>query len=87
MARALIVTDMLNRYEHEDAEPLPESVRNLVPRLRALIAEAREREMLVAYVNDNRADWTAGREELAETAIGGAAPAYSSRCCRRPTVP
>jgi nicotinamidase-related amidase len=74
MTVALIVTDMLNRYEHEDAEPLLESVAAVVPRLRELIAEARERELLVTYVNDNHGDWTAGRDELAEAAMGGAAP-------------
>ena len=71
---AVIVTDMLNRYEHEDAEPLLESVRDVVPRLSGLIAEARERELLVAYVNDNHGDWTAGRGELAAAAMDGAAP-------------
>jgi nicotinamidase-related amidase len=65
---------MLNRYEHEDAEPLLESVQAVVPRLVALIAEAREREMLVAYVNDNHGDWTAGRDELARAAMDGVAP-------------
>jgi nicotinamidase-related amidase len=76
MTVALIVTDMLNRYEHEDAEPLLESAKAVVPRLRGLIGAAREREedILVAYVNDNHGDWTAGRDELAEAAMGGAAP-------------
>ena len=74
MTCAVVVTDMLNRYEHKDAERLLESVREVVPRLRDLIAAARERELLVAYVNDNHGDWTAGREELAEAAMGGAAP-------------
>jgi nicotinamidase-related amidase len=45
---ALIVTDMLNRYEHDDAERLLESVVDVVPRLSRLIAGAREHEMLVA---------------------------------------
>jgi nicotinamidase-related amidase len=74
MATALIVTDMLNRYEHEDAELLLESVAEVVPRLKGLIAEAREREVLVAYVNDNHGDWTVGRDELARAAMDGVAP-------------
>jgi nicotinamidase-related amidase len=71
---ALIVTDMLNRYDHEDAEPLIESVREMLPNLCALIASARERGMLVVYVNDNYSDWTAGRRELVRAALEGAQP-------------
>jgi nicotinamidase-related amidase len=87
MSVALIVTDMLNRYEHEDAEPLLESVKEMTPRLRDLIAHARERELLVAYVNDNHGDWTAGREELAEAAMGGAAPALVEPLLPPPDLP
>lgn len=87
MACAVIVTDMLNRYEHEDAEPLLTSVRSVVPRIRDLIAEGREREMLVVYVNDNHGDWTAGREELAEAAMGGAAPELVKPLLPPPDLP
>ncbi len=74
MATALIVVDMLNTYEHEDAEPLVESVRGMVDDLRDLIAEARERDVLVAYVNDNHGDWGAGANKLADAGAGRAAP-------------
>jgi nicotinamidase-related amidase len=74
MKPALIITDMLNAYDHADAEPLMESARSVVPRLSGLIAEAKEREIVVAYVNDNHGDWTAGRDELAQAAMDGAAP-------------
>jgi nicotinamidase-related amidase len=84
---ALIVTDMLNRYEHKDAEPLLGSVREVVPRLRDLIAEAQERELLVAYVNDNHGDWTAGRDELAEAAMGGTAPELVKPLLPPPDLP
>jgi nicotinamidase-related amidase len=87
MTAALIVTDMLNRYEHEDAEPLLESVKGVVPHLRDLIARARECELLVAYVNDNHGDWTAGREKLAEAAMGGAAPALVEPLLPPPDLP
>ena len=87
MACAVIVTDMLNRYEHEDAELLLKSVREVVPRLRGLIAEARERDMLVVYVNDNHGDWTAGRGELAKAAMGGAAPALVEPLLPPPNLP
>ena len=87
MSVAVIVTDMLNRYEHEDAERLLESVKAVVPHLRDLIAQARERELLVAYVNDNHGDWTAGRDELSESAMGGAAPALVEPLLPQPDLP
>jgi nicotinamidase-related amidase len=71
---AVIVIDMLNTYEHEDAEPLQESVREMVGNLSSLIADAREQEIPVVYVNDNYQDWTAGRRELIDNALAGAAP-------------
>ncbi len=74
MKSAVIVIDMLNRYEHEDADPLMESARQMVPHLSSLIADAREREIPVVYVNDNYQDWTAGRRELVAHALGGRAP-------------
>ena len=74
MKSAVIVIDMLNRYEHEDAEPLVESVRKMVPHLSSLIADARERHLPVVYVNDNYQDWTAGRRELVANALEGRAP-------------
>jgi nicotinamidase-related amidase len=71
MSTALIVIDMLNRYEHEDAEQLLISVRQTVPTLAQLIETARRNEMLTVYVNDNHGDWTAGRAQLSEWALGG----------------
>lgn len=87
MTVAVIVTDMLNRYEHEDAERLLDSVRDVVPHLRDLISEARERDLLVTYVNDNHGDWTAGREELAAAAMYGAAPSLVEPLLPPPDLP
>jgi nicotinamidase-related amidase len=74
MPSALIVIDMLNPYEHEDAEPLKESVAEVLPSLRELIHEGPRADLLTVYVNDNHGDWTAGREKLTRRALGGAAP-------------
>ena len=71
---ALIVVDMLNRYEHEDAEPLVESVRESLPAIQGLLDAAREREVFTAYVNDHFGNWTANRESLCENALGGPHP-------------
>jgi nicotinamidase-related amidase len=68
---ALIVIDMLNRYEHEDADALVASVRLTVPSMRSLIARAGEQDMPTVYVNDNYGDWSAGRSELCKRALEG----------------
>jgi nicotinamidase-related amidase len=71
---ALIVVDMLNAYEHEDAEPLVESVRDSLPAMQGLIDAARESGVFTAYVNDHYGDFTANRGRLVEDALGGAHP-------------
>src|SRR4051794_3920535 len=68
---ALIVIDMLNRYEHEDAEQLIASVRLAAPSMREVIARAHEQDTPIVYVNDNYGDWSAGRGELCERALQG----------------
>jgi nicotinamidase-related amidase len=54
---ALIVIDMLNRYEHDDAEPLRESVRAVIEPMARLVAKAKEAGACLVYVNDNPGDW------------------------------
>src|SRR4051812_39882010 len=71
---ALVVVDMLNRYEHPDADRLRESVRETVGPMADLIAAARESDTLLVYVNDNHGDWTAGRRKLSEWALEGSDP-------------
>jgi nicotinamidase-related amidase len=73
-ASALVVIDMLNRYEHEDAEPLVRSVREALPAMQALIERARRERVLTVYVNDNYDDWSADRGKLLERALAGRYP-------------
>ena len=71
---ALVVIDMLNPYDHEDAEPLTESVERVVEPLAALVARARGADVEVVYVNDNYVDWNSSQEQLAEAAMQGTRP-------------
>jgi nicotinamidase-related amidase len=71
---ALVVIDMLNTYDHEDAEVLRESVREALPAMRRLLDRAQHDPVPVVYVNDNSGDWAAGRPELVERALAGSAP-------------
>jgi hypothetical protein len=83
----LIVIDMLNPYEHEDAEVLEQSVANVVGPLGQLIAQAQTREdVQVIFVNDNYGDFAATREDIVARACNGKRPALQNRSSRRRTA-
>jgi nicotinamidase-related amidase len=72
---ALLVIDMLNPYDHEDADELAESVREVLPR----IVELRDRaasddDVVTIYVNDNHDRWNYDRKALVESALDGEHP-------------
>jgi nicotinamidase-related amidase len=71
---ALIVVDMLNPYEHQDAKRLTESVADVVAPISKLVARAEEAGVEIVYVNDNYGDWNSSQEELVEEAMNGARP-------------
>jgi nicotinamidase-related amidase len=71
---ALVVVDMLNPYEHEDADRLTKGVEAIVEPLSGLIARAQDDGVELIYVNDNYGDWNSSHEELAERAMNGARP-------------
>jgi nicotinamidase-related amidase len=71
---ALIVVDMLNTYDHDDADRLTASVEEMLPAITKLIDRAREQEVLTIYVNDNLGDWTPNAQETAKLAMDGARP-------------
>lgn len=68
---ALIVIDMLNTYDHEDAESLVPSVRKALPGIRKLIARARAGNTPVIYVNDNFGQWRSHHGEILHAALAG----------------
>ncbi|MFJ8351375.1 cysteine hydrolase family protein [Streptomyces sp. NPDC094153] len=67
--RALIVIDMINTYDHEDAELLLPSARRVVPVVARLIGRARAADTPVIYANDNFGLWRSHHGELVETAL------------------
>lgn len=72
MARtALIVIDMINTYDHDDADLLLPSVRACLPTVRRLLAHARRCDVPVIYVNDNFGQWRSHHGEILETALRG----------------
>ena len=68
---ALIVIDMLNAYEHEDADTLTRTVEQVVPKIAELIARAKDEDVPTIYVNDNFGAWTSDRHQLLDTALEG----------------
>src|SRR3954447_22746688 len=84
---ALIVIDMLNHYEHEDAEPLAESAAQIVEPLRRLLDRADPAETLVAYVNDKHGAGEAARDQLGERARPGDPPDLVEPILPDPRVP
>jgi nicotinamidase-related amidase len=87
LSTALLVIDMLNRYEHDDAGALAESVGESVPNIRRLLDAARQQDSTVVYVNDNHGEWTADRRELADWALQGSRPDLVEPILPSPDVP
>jgi nicotinamidase-related amidase len=74
MAMAVCVIDMLNPYDHEDADRLTGNVEKVVTPIAELVDRAHGEGAEVIYVNDNYGDWNSSREELADRAMGGRRP-------------
>lgn len=71
---ALIVIDMINAYDHEDAELLVTSARRAVPVMRELIDRARAADTEIIYVNDNLGRWRSQVDDLVGAALSGPHP-------------
>lgn len=68
---AVIVIDMINTYDHADAELLVPSAREAVPAVVRLIDRARSRQVPVVYVNDNFGEWRSHHGEILDEALAG----------------
>jgi nicotinamidase-related amidase len=74
MRSALIVVDMLNPYDHEDADRLIDSVEHVIEPISQLVERATGSGADLIYVNDNYGDWNSSSEELAQRALDGRRP-------------
>ena len=68
---ALIVVDMINSYDFDDADRLRESVRERLPTMVELVERAQESGIRTVYVNDNHGAWHQGRGELVDSVLAG----------------
>ncbi|WP_051370640.1 cysteine hydrolase family protein [Streptomyces sp. 142MFCol3.1] len=66
---ALVVIDMINTYDHDDAELLIPSAGDVVPVLVELIGRARAASVPVIYANDNFGLWRSHHGELVDAAL------------------
>src|SRR3954463_5722601 len=67
---ALLVIDMINSYDFEDAETLTRNVERVLPNMADLIQRAaQDPDALTIYVNDNFGAWTSNRDDLVKEAM------------------
>lgn len=68
---ALLVIDVLDTFDHDDAEPLLSSLRERGEAMTRAINAAREAGVPVIYVNDDRDRWDSDAPALAREAAEG----------------
>lgn len=72
---AVLVVDMLNAYDHPDADKLIPNVEPIIDPISDLVARTHASEDdHVIYVNDNYGDFTADHRSLVTAALGGRRP-------------
>jgi nicotinamidase-related amidase len=72
---AVVVVDMMNTYQHPDAEDLIPNVEKIMDPLAELVRRARDADGVdLVYVNDNYGDFTAQFSDIVGSALDGARP-------------
>jgi nicotinamidase-related amidase len=72
---AVVVVDMMNTYQHPDAEELIPNVEKIMDPLADLVRRARRADGVdLVYVNDNYGDFAAQFSDIVESALNGARP-------------
>ena len=68
---ALLIVDVINSYDFEDAETLLENARRAVPKIEGLLKRARQASIPVVYVNDNYGAWNSSLDDMVEQVLQG----------------
>ncbi|MFD7169690.1 isochorismatase family cysteine hydrolase [Streptomyces violascens] len=68
---AVIVIDMINTYDHADADLLLPAAQAALPAIVKLLETARRHDVPVIYANDNFGQWRSHHGELLDTALAG----------------
>ncbi len=69
-ATAVLVVDMMNSYQHPDAEHLIPNVEKIIDPLADLVQRARDADDIdLVYVNDNYGDFTADFSDLVRVGV------------------
>jgi nicotinamidase-related amidase len=72
---AVLIIDMMNTYDHPDADKLAPNVEEIIEPLAGLVAEARRRDDVdLIYVNDNYGDFSAEFSDIVRSALDGERP-------------
>ncbi|MEJ7797930.1 MAG: isochorismatase family cysteine hydrolase [Solirubrobacteraceae bacterium] len=69
-----MVVDVLNAYDHDDADILVESMACATAPISGLVQRARDMRRPVIYVNDNYGHWNSSSEKLLDAALRGRHP-------------
>jgi nicotinamidase-related amidase len=67
---ALLIIDMLNRFDFEDARPLVQAAYRAADAVEGLRDQARAADVPVIYVNDNYGQWQSTPDQLIDMLIG-----------------
>ncbi len=71
----MLIVDMMNTYDHEDAEKLTRNVEGIIDPLAKLVTDARARDDVdLIYVNDNYGDFSAEFSDIVRSALDGERP-------------
>lgn len=72
---AVLVIDMMNTYDHPDADKLIPNVEGIIDPLAKLVSDARARDdVALVYVNDNYGDFSAEFSDVVASALEGERP-------------
>jgi nicotinamidase-related amidase len=66
---AVLLVDLINRFDHADGDRLLQSFRARMPGMQSAIAYARDSGLPVIYANDNAGQWDSDAPALVDAAI------------------